>query len=423
MNKTIIYSILVILFAFYSAALTIESPEESVYSTKNILLLITSNVTFDNITYQLNNDTTIIACQNCSLVNETLVLEQGNYTIAAKAFLGNETTSQEVSFSVEINDTPDNISDFSLTLISPVNTTYNETEINVSVDSDKTLDLLSYILNENSEIILCQNCSGYSASISALEGENTLTVKGLLNETEKEVSVIFTVQLNVTVPEDNETGDNETEPDETGEPRFSLGFNKLPKALMNDEITDEELADIVYSNKLNPGIINRLIKTGKLGDASMQAILSTQFNPPGILRKLLSFFGFKHRTHAELIYENYNVSAAAEQKLLARDDLPEEYANNIKKNLRKRFEKKFEKKAEEKTEEKIEKKEIKSTDSKPKPTEPESFVTAKKTKSKNIYKAGRQNGKKLGQNKPNKSAGRGKSPGKSNNGKGNKGKK
>jgi len=51
-----------------------------------------------------------------------------------------------------------------------------------------------------------------------------------------------------------------------------------------------------------------LIKTGKLGELSQQAIVDTQFNPPGILKKLLGLIGFKHKSHAELIYEEYNVS-------------------------------------------------------------------------------------------------------------------
>jgi hypothetical protein len=86
----------------------------------------------------------------------------------------------------------------------------------------------------------------------------------------------------------NGTG-NETVPppgNGTGEPRFTVGLNKLPQEFASGNMTDAELASIIRANKLTPGVINRLIKTGKLGNESINAIIETQKTPPGIFRKL-----------------------------------------------------------------------------------------------------------------------------------------
>jgi hypothetical protein len=383
MKKIGIYGILALFLIFSAAALTIESPEDVIYVTTevpvDIPLTITSNTTFDSISYQINNESSVLACENCSSVNDNLNLLEGDYLLLVQGLLGNDTTKQTVSFTVELeinetpnNETPDNetnTTDFSLTVVNPLDTTYNTLEIPLDITSDQTLEQISYILNSNNETIACENCSSYSTTLTVDEGTHTLTIKGLLEQVEKEVVVEFEVELPVINDTINDTDENETD----GEPRFSLGFNKLPKALMNDEINDQELAAIINSNNLNPGIINRLIRTGKLGELSQQAIIDTQFNPPGIFRKLLGLIGFKHKSHSELLYENYNASETTQQKMLARDDLPEEYANEIKKNFQKRLEKRLEQQEKKQTEAKT-KKRIKIE--------------------KNVYKAGKQNGKK-----------------------------
>lgn len=337
--KQYLIFLLAIFLAFSISALEIESPIETTYTTTDVPLIITSNTSLDTITYQLNNETPIIACQNCTNVNDTLSLTEGNYTLLVRGIIENQTIQENVSFNIilPVNETPgDNETqedNFSLSLTSPINTTYNDLEVQLNIEADKVIDQISYILNSANKTILCQNCSSYNTTITASEGSNSLIVKGILNVTEKQVTVNFFVEL----PQNqtNQTNENETKP------RFSLGFNKLPKLVMMGDITDEELAEIIRSNAINPGIINRLIKTGRLGEESIQAILDTQFNPPGILRKLLGFIGFKHKSHAELIYENYNLTETGQQKLLMRDDLPEEYTNKIKQNLQKKLEKKI----------------------------------------------------------------------------------
>lgn len=353
--KFVIFGIMAMFLALTVAGLTIESPEEAIYVTDEVPvdlpLIITSNITFDNISYQINNGSLMLACENCSGVNDTLNLSEGNYTLLVQGALGNDTTEQIVSFTLEVNETLDNetpdndtnVTDFSLIIINPVNTTYNSEDVALDILSDSILEQISYILDLDNETIVCENCSSYSGTLTISEGSHTLTVRGILEAVEKQAVVSFLVEVpEVNDTPDNETPDNDTSPDnETEEPRFSLGFNKLPKALMNDGITDEELAAIINENKLNPGIINRLIKTGKLGELSQQAIIDTQFNPPGIFKKLLGLIGFTHKSHSELIYENYNLSEMVEQNLLGRDDLPEDYVNEIKNNLQKRLEKRI----------------------------------------------------------------------------------
>jgi len=55
------------------------------------------------------------------------------------------------------------------------------------------------------------------------------------------------------------------------------------------------------------------------------------------LKKILAFIGFKQSSFAELIYENYELPLKSKHKLLMRDDIPKEYADNIKRDIRKKL--------------------------------------------------------------------------------------
>jgi len=347
-----IYGMMAVLLIVSAAALTIESPEQKVYlansSPLSIPLVITSNITFDNISYHINNESDVIACQNCSNVNIPLVFSEGNYTLITKGILGNYSLESNVSFSIQSNETPNNetnVTDFSLMVINPVNMTYNDEHVALDILSNMTLDKIIYRLDEGNDTLACENCNQYSTTLTVTKGSHTVDVKGILGLIQKEVTLNFYVEFKVNetngTPE-NETPENATTPNnKTGQPRFSLGFNKLPKTLMNGKINDTELAQIILSNNLNPGVINRLIKTGMLGNASIQAIIDTQFNPPGIFNKLMDLIGFKHKSYAELIYDNYNVSEKIQQKLLTRDDLSMKYSDEIKNNFHKKLEQKL----------------------------------------------------------------------------------
>ena len=58
--KLLIFGIMAMFLAFSVVGLTIESPEEAIYVTTEVPvdlpLIVTSNITFDNVSYQINND-------------------------------------------------------------------------------------------------------------------------------------------------------------------------------------------------------------------------------------------------------------------------------------------------------------------------------------------------------------------------------
>ena len=322
-----VFVFLMVLLLTTVSAFEITEPEENTYNSTIINLNIENNETLDNISYQLNNESIILACENCSSYNQTLNLTEGNHTIEATGVIGNNTFTDTVEFSILLPIVDENITlDFSLTINSPTNKTYNITSIPLDIEANETLDEIGITIDSYFEVV-CENCSSYNGILNLSEEDDyTLTVQGKLANLTKEVVVAFTVE------EEEETEEEQDNENETY-PRFTLGFEKLPKLLESGEISDEELADIIRNNKLNPGIINRLIKTGLLGNSSIEAILDTQFKPTGILRKLLNWIGFKQETYASLIYENYNLTQKANHKILARDDLPKGYANKIQEKM------------------------------------------------------------------------------------------
>ena len=342
--------IITTIITFSATALEIQSPEQGVY-TSDVPLIITSNLTMDNIIYTINSGTAVLACNNCSLFETMLALGNGDYSLRAEGSLGNETYSDLALFSIKQN--------FNLEVASPINTIYSDSLVELYVTASPTLDWIGYSLNGGDYNLLCSNCSGRSTYIYGEEGQNILSVIGSLDDTEREVIIPFTVVLEEeedeneegneddggNSTEDEESGEDEQEDQEEtgdagedGEPRCSLGCNKLPKQVENGDITDEELAGIISNYSINPGIINRLIKTGKLGNESIQAILDAQFAPPGILKKVMGFFGFRQKTQAQLIYENYNLSQQAQQQILLSDDLPDEYSSQIKQKFQAKIE-------------------------------------------------------------------------------------
>jgi len=288
LRKFIVIVILFAIIANFASALQINSPENIEYSNVEIPLDISSNSTFDNLSYKLDNNSITYLCENCNSYIDTIILEEGNHTLSIIGNINNETITENVSFSVK----PIIPIDFNLEIISPLDITYNITEIEFIVKSNETLDMINFSINNQGFEVLCQNCSSHNRTLNLTQGNHSINVLGQLEETIKLATISFTVEvlenqteepdneINETDDDINETDDNVNETDgdnidnETeGEPKFILGFNKLPKAVLNNEVDDNELADIIRSNALNPGIINRLIKTGKLGNDSIQAIL------------------------------------------------------------------------------------------------------------------------------------------------------
>lgn len=310
----------------------IISPTNKIYNETNISLEIIANTTLDNITYQINDEDLVLACESCNLVNETIELVEGDYTILAYGYLNEESIDDSVDFTIDLSGdyiNEDQAVDFTIEILSPEDETYNTTEIELTIESNETLDNISYSLNSANYVILCEDCSYVNEEIIAQEGDNEIIVLGILQGIEKEQTIEFEVEL-----ADNADDDNA---DDNQESRFTQGLNKLPQMLANGELTDEELAEIIRSNLLNPGIINRLIKTGMLGDESIDAIIDTQSTPPGIFKKIFAFFGFGKPTFAESIYHEYNISAKTKQKILEKDLLPKKEMNEIKKEMKANF--------------------------------------------------------------------------------------
>ena len=83
-------------------------------------------------------------------------------------------------------------------------------------------------------------------------------------------------------------------------------------------------------------MINRLIKTGKLGNESIDAILDSQFKPKGIFRKLISFMGITEKSYADEIYARYGFKEHLKAKLVVRDDLGEDELKELKRNISER---------------------------------------------------------------------------------------
>ena len=416
--KNLILGIVALLMVLSTFALEISSPESKTYNTTQIPLEFLSNQTLDNITYSLDNQS-FLACENCSQFNDTINVSVGNHTLLITGKLGNQTFVQNVSFSVqtpdgELNETINETTNLSINLdiLSPENIVYDTATIPLNFSTDIN-SIINYTL-DNTTTLACSNCTSFSTIVDLEEGNHNLVVNafsGMFNES-KEVN--FTV--NVTqVNDTNQTDDQDDKDEDEGEPRFSLGFNKLPQAVANGEFSDAELAQIIRENKLNPGIINRLIKTGKLGNESIEAILETQFNPPGILKKILGFFGFKQSTFSELIYENYDLSYNNKQKIVTRDDLPAKYHSSVKSDLQENTDKKVEKLVtktidkDDKKPEKIKgapavKDEKTKVDKKTSVTNKAASVgKSDEKKGKKAFNAGKQNGKKFkAKEKPNK---------------------
>ena len=356
MKITKISAILIVcvIFAISVNALEVVSPTATEYNHTDILLEITSNETLSNITYQVDDLTFVLVCNNCSAFNDTIHVDEGNHTLTVKGTLDNVTDEISVDFKVILpnnitingtdpingtNQTENNQTNttINLKINNPNNIVYGHNEIpfNFTTDINSTIN---YTLND---IIFnaCESCKEFSIIVELNNGAHNLTVEAFADNLSEFVNVIFTV--NGTFVNDTDEINDTNQSDD--KPRFTIGLNKLPQAIANGELTDAELADIIRNNKINPGIINRLIKTGKLGEESIDAILNTQFTPPGILKKILAFFGFSTKSSSRLIYETYNISINQKQKIVAKDDISEEIAETIKEDLKQNLDFKIEK--------------------------------------------------------------------------------
>ncbi|HLP80258.1 MAG TPA: hypothetical protein VK158_06470 [Acidobacteriota bacterium] len=294
----------------------INKPVNTTYNTSSVPLNITANDSVDTIKYSVDG-TNYTGCSNCSAFNTTLNLADGDHMIVAYAMVDFVTKMDNVSFMVDaVNDSDNESDNFSLVVLSPIAKKYLNGTVPLNVTSNETLDNITATVDGQKKT--CANCSNLSGSFNLDNGNYTLYVTGMLMNISKNLSVMFSVDENQTVV----NGTNGTKTNKSNESRYTTGLEKLPQMVEAGNISDAELAQIIRSNKLNPGVLNRLIKTGMLGNESLNAILDTQVAPPGIFKKLMSFIGFKVSTVPSLIAENYVLDAKTEEKAIAKESLP-----------------------------------------------------------------------------------------------------
>ncbi|MBU0756677.1 MAG: hypothetical protein KKF44_01310 [Nanoarchaeota archaeon] len=321
-------------------AVELISPVNEVYDETTVQLRIEGNTTVDSISFAIDNETEILACENCSEYEVDLVFEEGEHEVTVYARIGDVERTTSVEFEIILPEEEPEIGlDFTFEVEAPEAKEYEPGEIYIKVESNETLDKItvSFAGYEGS----CENCSVFEDKMNLTQGNYTLRAKGELGNELKETVVIFKVAAET---DDDDDNDDETDDDddEAGEgPRFTTGFEKLPKMFEAGEITDAELADILSQYQLNPGIINRLIKTGMLGNESLEAILDHQeFRPSGIWKKLLAFIGYKGNTYAAEIAEVYEskLPEKIQQKMVVRNDIPKGQAKKIQARLQEHVE-------------------------------------------------------------------------------------
>lgn len=329
-------------------SIVIQDPENKTYNESLVEIEIQANATLDMIELKINEGNYSVMCENCSEYNADINLSNGNYTVSVRGTLGDVYHEESVDFVVEVpEEEPE--TEIDLEIVSPESEEYDNESVDFEVKTELESNI-TYVLN-GIYASACDNCTEYSETWNLSEGNYSLTVYAYSEDMYDMKSVDFTVVYPVPSNDTNETDDDDDDTDSDGgdgESRFDKGFEKLPKAVENAELTDDELAEIIRNNKLNHGVINRLIKTGMLGNESLNAIMETQFNPPGIFRKIMSWLGFQQTTYGTLIYETYDLTEDQEEKIVTRDDLPKKYAEEVKEKIRKRTEAKVSNKGQEK---------------------------------------------------------------------------
>ena len=280
--------------------LTVTNPENETYVRRAPLNVSTNHES--NLSYTINGETTVL-CESCTQADALLELEAGHYTILIEAEQNEEVLTETVSFT---------ITDFSVSITSPQARTYTgdlPLSVTINVTASETLDLIEAILDGTT--YTCSSCDTLTRTVSLESGSYTLTVLGELDGSESEESVTFRVER------------------DDDEPRFTEGLQHLPQRVERGDYTDEELARIIRDNDLNPGVLNRLIKTGRLGDESIDAILETQFAPPGILWRLFGWIGIGRPSVPEAIAQTYEVSESQAQRIAVRPDTPPGLARQV----------------------------------------------------------------------------------------------
>lgn len=310
MRKLLILTLLV-LAAATASALQITAPQAGTYNDTTIPVNVTSNETLESLSYALDGGNATTACTNCSGFQGELILAEGQHTLSFTGTAGNDTYEDEVSFTINLtqtNDTEQNeTTDFTLTL-TPTGTIEDD-ETTVKAQADQTLDTIT--LEAGGQNATCTGCDELELELDELaDGTHTISATGTLGNLTK----IYNESFTVNAQDDDENETDEDEENETA-PRFSIDQNMLPKDVEIGLYTDAELAEIIRTNNLNPGVVNRLIKTGMLGNESIEALLEYDFQPRGVFGKLFYKLGFKGHTHVSRIAKRYTVNESVQAKI------------------------------------------------------------------------------------------------------------
>jgi hypothetical protein len=305
-----------------SLALYVISPLNMTYASRNVSLSATTSRA-SNITYELDGNSAVSACNNCTGSFTILYnLSLGVHLVKVRAVDGFAQTAQvNREFNVNVSEPPVTLN---LNVISPLNQTYSTDNITLSATTNKLANI-SYKLGAADRVVGCTNCTSYSHDfVDMNNGFHDLWMYASDNSTQVEVFRRFYV--NATAPERNETHRNFTG-------GYARGFEKLPKDFASGNVTNADLIEIMQSNKLNPGVLNRLIKTGKLSNESITVMIETQFMPPGLMHKLFGWLGWGHNGLVEDLMKYYNLSEAQIQELINKQTLPK---NTLEKLIKKR---------------------------------------------------------------------------------------
>ncbi len=308
--------------AVNALTVTIDEPTNNSVHLDNDVLLKSHMDANGTMKYTLDSSSEVVVCNDCSSFQVTLNnLANSDHTVKVIGLAGNDTDDASVIF--RVNETQE----VDVTITQP-------TQGSLHLDNDVILratmnvvGTLKYKLDNQSEVVACTSCSSFSKTLKDLSnGQHTVKVTGLSGSKSDDATVNFTVNQSTTTtvkPKENETG----------EPRFALGFQKLPQQFAAGEVTEAQLKSILENNKLNPGIINRLAKTGKLTPSLIDTITETQFLPKGIAGKLLGVLGFGKNKAVETLIKNYNLTDAQLINLISHSELP---AGQVKQLLKSR---------------------------------------------------------------------------------------
>ncbi len=324
MNKQITIGILLVAIlsamAFaHAPTVTIEQPVSSSIHLDDDVLLKAKMDDNGTIKYKLDINSEIVVCNNCSSFQVTLNnLANGQHTVKVTGLAHeNETDDATVAFTVNKSQQEQ----LSVTIQQPVSSSIHLDDDVILRASMNLPGLMKYKLDSNAEITACSSCSNFQATLNDLsDGQHTVKVTGISGNQSDDASVTFKVN-------ETETNDNKTDK------KFAKGFEKLPQQFASGEITEAELKFILEANRLPPGVINRLAKTGKLTPSLIDTIIGTQFLPAGIAGKLLGVLGFGKNKAFNTLLKEYNLTESQLAKLIENSELPQGAIKKLIKEL------------------------------------------------------------------------------------------